>query len=62
MPQYTLIKIRLEEQFRPSTGMNSGVTYARWFEVGGRTVERGWQASLDSYTTQHVQQYLSVRA
>lgn len=61
MPQYTLIKIRLEEQYRLSTGMNSGVTYARWFEVGG-TVEGGWQASLDSYTTQHVQQYLSVSA
>lgn len=55
-------QIRIKKQGRPSRGRNRGVTYGRWLEVGGRTVEGGWVASLDSYTTQHVQQYLSVRA
>lgn len=55
-------QIRMGNQHRPSTGRDCGVTYGCWLEVGRRAVEGGWVASLDSYTTQHVQQYLSVRA
>lgn len=40
---------------------DGGVTYACRLGDGWRTAGGGWEAPLDPYTTQHVQQYLSIR-
>lgn len=53
-----------EKSERETKVRDGGVTYALRLGLvgdGGRTAGGGREAILDPYTTQHVQQYLSIR-